>query len=97
MFRLRIADLHSRAHARLGAETRTGRAGWLAALACVPVCIDRQHEPAHVLAAEQVVPVHPENPILAESRPLIEAHPQPWDGPAGRWHGHGVSVGAVEE
>ena len=32
--------------------------------------------------------VHPENPILVESRPLIEADPQPWSGPAGRWHGH---------
>ena len=32
--------------------------------------------------SDKVVP--PENPILARSRSLIEAHPRPWGAPAGR-------------
>ncbi len=35
---------------------------------------------------ERLEGVDPENPILVESRPLIEVHPQPRDARAGRRH-----------
>ena len=33
-------------------------------------------------------PIRPENPILAESRSLIEARPEPWGGPTGSRNCH---------
>jgi hypothetical protein len=37
---------------------------------------------------KSLAPVHPEDPILAESRPLIETHPTPWGVAAAQQHRH---------
>jgi hypothetical protein len=80
---------------------RTGRAAWLAALSCVPVCIDRQHEPAHVLAAEQVVPPRPavqrEPPGSPRPQQAIGARVRSTDAAGERLHVGGAGAYAAAE